>query len=136
MGLRREPNCVGGFHSSKRWLLPVLILRWFTLAALLFAPPLLAANERMQPAVAEGVLEVFVREGCPHCARAKVFLAEFASERPGLRIVYRSVDHDSIARDDLAQYSQNAGIWPPGVPTFVINGRVLVGFDSAERTGP
>ncbi len=136
MGLRREPNCVGDFHSSKWQSLPVFILRWLTLATLLFATPLLAANERTQPAAAEGVLEVFVREGCPHCVRAEAFLSEFSRERPGLRIVYRSVDHDAIARDDLARYSQNAGIWPPGVPTFVINGRVLVGFDSAERTGP
>lgn len=136
MGLKPEPECIGDFHSSKRQSLPVFILRWLTLAALLFTPPLLAANERTQLAAAESVLEVFVREGCPHCARAEVFLSEFVSERPGLRIVYRSVDHDSVARDDLAQYSQNAGIWPPGVPTFVINGRVLVGFDNAERTGP
>ena len=136
MGLKPEPECIGDFHSSKRQSLPVFILRWLTLAALLFTPPLLAANERTQLAAAEGVLEVFVRDGCPHCARAEVFLSEFASERPGLQIVYRSVDHDSAARDDLARHSQNAGIWPPGVPTFVINGRVLVGFDSAERTGP
>ena len=46
------------------------------------------------------------------------------------------MNHDSIARDDLARNFQNAGIWPPGAPTFVINSRVLVGFDSAERTGP
>lgn len=136
MGLRREPDCIGDFHSSKRQSLPVFILRWLMLAALLFAPPLLAAPERIQSAAAEGVLEVFVREGCPHCARAKAFLSGFASERLGLRIVYRAVDHDAIARDDLAQYSQNAGIWPPGVPTFVINGRMLVGFDNAERAGP
>jgi hypothetical protein len=27
-------------------------------------------------------------------------------------------------------------MWPPGVPTFVIDGQVLVGFSDAERTGP
>lgn len=135
-GSKSEPDCIGDCHSSKWQSLPVFILRWLTLATLLFATPLLAANERTQPAAAEGVLEVFVREGCPHCARAEAFLSGFARERPRLRIVYRSVDHDSIARDYLARYSRNAGIWPPGVPTFVINGRVLVGFDNAERTGP
>lgn len=135
MSSKSEPDCAGDSHSSKRQSLLVFILRWLTLAALLFTPPLLAANERTQSAAAEGVLEVFVRDGCPHCARAKVFLSEFASKQPGLQIVYRSVDHDAVARDDLARYSQNAGIRPPGVPTFVINGRVLVGFDSAERTG-
>ena len=82
------------------------------------------------------MLEVFVRAGCPHCAAAKEFLPIFAGERPGLRIVLREVDHDAIAREDLKRYSQSAGIWPPGVPTFVFNEQVLVGFQSAERTGP
>lgn len=41
-----------------------------------------------------------------------------------------------MARDDLIGHFQNAEIWPPGVPTFVFNGRVLVGFDDARQTGP
>lgn len=81
------------------------------------------------PIAAEKTLEVFVREGCPHCADAKEFLARLARERPALTIVYRQVDADPSAREDLARASQRAGIWPPGVPTFVVDGRVLVGFD-------
>ena len=104
---------------------------------LLLIVPLAVASEGLQAAPPDNeVLEVFVRDGCPHCADAKEFLPTFARERPGLRIVLRSVDHDAVARDDLARHSRNAGIWPPGVPTFVIGGRVLVGFESAERTGP
>ena len=81
-------------------------------------------------------LQVFVREGCPHCAAAKEFLPAFAGGHPGLRITYRSVDSDPSARDELVRLSRAAGIWPPGVPTFVFEGRVLVGFESASRTGP
>jgi hypothetical protein len=84
----------------------------------------------------QDALVVYVREGCPHCEEAKIFLPAFAAERPGLRIVLRSVDSDAVARDDLATISRNAGVWPPGVPTFVFGDRVLVGFDSAEQTGP
>lgn len=80
-------------------------------------------------------LEVFVRDGCPHCADAKEFLGPFAALRPWLRVVYRSVDVDAAARDDLVRHSQNAGVWPPGVPTFVIDGKVLVGFQDASTTG-
>jgi glutaredoxin len=83
-----------------------------------------------------GQLQVFVREGCPHCAEAKVFLAEFAARYPRLRIVYRPVDSDAAARDELLRTSEAAGVWPPGVPTFVYEGRVLVGFDDAAGTGP
>ncbi|MCC6201453.1 MAG: NrdH-redoxin [Gammaproteobacteria bacterium] len=82
------------------------------------------------------VLEVFVRDGCPHCADAKAYLPQFGAERPWLTIVYRPVDTDRAARDDLERHSRAAGIWPPGVPTFVIDGRVLVGFGTAADTGP
>src|SRR5512134_3712391 len=81
------------------------------------------------------VLEVFEREGCPHCADAKDNLPAFAAERPWLRIVYRSLDTDLRAREDLVRHSQSAGIWPPGVPTFVIDDKVLVGFEDAAQTG-
>lgn len=80
-------------------------------------------------------LEVFVREGCPHCAKAKEFLAVLSSERPQLRIVYFYVDRDPGALDKLSRYSQAADVWPPGVPTFRFNDRLIVGFDTAERTG-
>lgn len=108
----------------------------------LFVPLLLAmislgaANKPTQSTRQENILEVFVRDGCPHCAEAKGFLSDFGSKRPWLHIVYRPVDHDPAARGELVRHSQNANIWPPGVPTFVINGRVLVGFDDAAHTGP
>lgn len=81
-------------------------------------------------------LVVYVRDGCPHCADAKVFLEQLARERPQLRIVFRAVDQDPSARDELLALSRNAGVWPPGVPTFAVNGRVLVGFGDARESGP
>jgi glutaredoxin len=81
------------------------------------------------------VLIVFVRTGCPHCADAKSFLAEVAADRPWLRIDYRTVDQDRSAADDLRGIFQELGMWPPGVPTFVMNGRALVGFDDAAHAG-
>jgi glutaredoxin len=80
-------------------------------------------------------LIVFVRTGCPHCADAKVYLEEVSADRPWLRIVYRAVDQDPSAADDLRRVFQQLGTWPPGVPTFVMNGQVLVGFDDAEHAG-
>jgi hypothetical protein len=46
------------------------------------------------------------------------------------------VDSDAAAREDLVRLSRESGNWPPGVPTFVFEGRVLVGFENPERTGP
>lgn len=82
------------------------------------------------------ILQVFVRDGCPHCAEAKKYLPHFAREHPNLRIVYHAVDTDPRAADELDRVSRKAGVWPPGVPTFVVDGRVLVGFVSPKVTGP
>lgn len=118
----------GGFNAIAR--------RWLALLLLAFALPQAAATEQPQPVAQQEVLEVFVREGCPHCGAAKAYLPTFAATRPGLRIVYRHIDADPGARADLIRHSRNAGLWPPGVPTFVFKGRAMVGFESAERTGP
>ena len=115
-----------------------VVPRWVALIVLLLGMPWVAAGAaaQPQPPAAAEVLEVFVREGCPHCADAKAFLPAFSRERPSLRIVYRSLDDDAAALDDLVRHSRRAGIWPPGVPTFVYDGRVVAGFESAERSGP
>ena len=102
---------------------------------MLLASPNTFANESARLESEAKVLEVFVRDGCPHCADAKAFLPKFASERPWLTITYRPVDTDADARDALIHYSRTSGTWPPGVPTFVFYGQVLVGFESPERSG-
>lgn len=120
------------------WLL--VLIAYFSLVFLLFTPPLQASGSETQPTSQQPIihtheLEVFVREGCPHCAKAKAFLSVLNSERPHLRIVYFSVDRDPEALDRLSRYSQAAGIWPPGVPTFRFNGQLIVGFDDSAHTG-
>ena len=114
------------------------VSRWVALIVLLLAMPwaTAGAQPQPQPPAAAEVLEVYVRDSCPHCAHAKAFLPAFARERPWLRIVYRSIDGDAAALDDLVRHSRSAGIWPPGVPTFVFDGRVIAGFESVERSGP
>lgn len=81
-------------------------------------------------------LVVYVRDGCPHCADAKQFLVQIARERPHLQVSLRAVDQDPAARDELIALSRRNGVWPPGVPTFSMAGRVLVGFGSAADSGP
>ena len=82
------------------------------------------------------MLEVFVREGCPHCADAKRYLPTLARKRPDLQIILRPVDVDVNARQDLIRYSTQAGITTPGVPTSRFQGRLLVGFTNPEPSGP
>ena len=118
-------------------LFRLLLICGLSLATLVGSPATAdSAPGSAGKAAADGaVLEVFVREGCPHCADAKHFLAELSTHRPGLAIVYREVDRDPAARDALIALSRQAGAWPPGVPTFAFGARVLVGFDDAEHVG-
>ncbi|MDD2609859.1 MAG: glutaredoxin family protein [Giesbergeria sp.] len=93
-----------------------------------------ASSQSVSPEV-ENVLRVYVRDGCPHCAHAKGYLSQLHPQYPGLRLEYRPVDTDPQAREELVQVSKASGHWPPGVPTFVYQGRVLVGFADAEHSG-
>jgi glutaredoxin len=111
-------------NTDRAWSVIGTLLTWLLLM-LIAAVPTQAA-----------VLEVFVRSDCPHCAAAKEYLPTFAQEQPGLEVVVRTVDRDPQALEDLIRYSRMAGIWPPGVPAFVVQGRVLVGFDTPASTGP
>jgi glutaredoxin len=115
----RHPAPGGG-----RWQ----VLLFFVLAWLVLLPAG-AAQETDQR------LHVYVREGCPHCADAKAFLPQFLRTRPHLELVVHQVDADPAAADALSRLFQQAGQWPPGVPTFVYRGRMLVGFADSATTG-
>ena len=112
---------------AKAWFAVLLVL-----AAMLLPGPSAAAT----PAPAdEPDIVVFVRDGCPHCARAKAFLDGVRQQRPGLAVEYRWVDRDPAAARELEQIFRATGSWPPGVPTFLVHGEVLVGYDDDEHTG-
>ena len=112
--------------------------RW--LLWLLASLPLYVAAQELPrqaaPTLAEATLEVFVREGCPHCADAKAYLTKWQRTHAVPRIRYRPVDTDPAARDELIRISRRAGIWPPGVPTFVYRDQVLVGFSERDGFAP
>jgi glutaredoxin len=82
-------------------------------------------------ASAKTKIEVYTRSGCPHCAEARPFLQQLAAERSDLSIVEHDVARDGDALERLRVLSARAGIATPGVPTFVIGERVMVGFDAA-----
>lgn len=102
---------------------------WFGGQVLAQTPP--KAPDRQDSAV----VRVYVREGCPHCAHAKEYLPQLLRLYPGLRLEYRPVDTDPQAREELVRLSESSGHWPPGVPTFAYQGRVLVGFSDAAQSG-
>lgn len=103
---------------------------------LITAGPALAQAAQPSMGGAEGVLRVYVREGCPHCAHAKAYLPLVLQQHPRLRVEYRLVDTDPLAREELVRLSEHSGHWPPEVPTFAYQGRVLVGFGDPAQSGP
>ncbi|HEX5635278.1 MAG TPA: hypothetical protein VFX50_18670 [Gemmatimonadales bacterium] len=80
-------------------------------------------------------LEVFGRADCPHCAAAKVFLARLAREHPELRITYHELLAEPAARDRLRTLARQQGITSLGVPAFLIEGRLHIGWQDEATTG-
>jgi len=109
-------------------LLFFAVLGWWPVAAALAAAPVQAGSGAVE-------MEVFVYEGCPHCAKAKVFLEELRRERPALRVTLRDVYQDPGAGDRLREIlAAHPGV-AASVPAFYLDGRLLIGYSGPETTG-
>lgn len=84
-------------------------------------------------ATAATTIEVFVREGCPHCAKAEEFLADLARERPALSIVVRDVTKEPAAMARLTELAREHGAIAR-VPAILVGGQLLIGYSEAART--
>lgn len=80
-------------------------------------------------------MTVFVRSGCPRCARTKEYLKRVEARYPGFRIVYRDVVNERSAQSDLNTLAQRYRQSAVSVPVFHYCDEVLVGFDGPEATG-
>lgn len=101
---------------------------------MLAAAPVLAVCVAAQPPATSPDLDVFFRQGCPHCAAAKPFVERLIRERTDLRIRVRDVADDPIARERLMTLARVAGIATVGVPAFHVAGRLVIGFDESGAT--
>ena len=80
-------------------------------------------------------IEVFAREGCPHCEAAKLFLEKLQKDHPELQILFHDVGEDSPSLTRLRTLAATLGVEPLGVKTFYLRGELIVGFNSDETTG-
>lgn len=107
--------------------------RAFALAGLLalatLGGPAPLAGEQIAAPV---TIELFTRAGCPRCAAAAEGLVQLRAERPNLVVLVREVDREAAARTRLAQLSGHAGVAAPGVPSFFVDGRLVVGYRGVE----
>ena len=122
----------------KRWAARhvCLVLLW---AAWLGGPSGFATEHPTPTAIEsarhQAQIEVFVREGCPHCAKAEEFLAKLALERPGLSIVVRDVVKEPSALDRLKQIAASLKVNSARVPAFAIGGQLILGYTDELTSG-
>jgi glutaredoxin len=86
------------------------------------------------PAATRPVVEVFVREGCPNCAKAKVFLDRLARERPDVSIVVRDVQKEPSALARLKEIAKAEHAGATRVPSVYVGGQLIVGYSEAAHT--
>ena len=101
--------------------------------------PAAAAAAATPPAATPAVtrpadVEAFVREGCPHCAKAEVFLAALGRERPQLVISVRDVGKDPAALARLKEIAKAQGSGSVRVPAVYAGGQLIVGYSPEANT--
>jgi glutaredoxin len=117
-------------------LSPLAVAGWLLrclLAALLITPAH-AADTPTGPAADAIRIEAFVREGCPHCAKAEEFLAQLQKERPALSISIRDVQKEPAALDRLKELAQQANTGAVRVPAIHVRGQLIIGFSPEAGT--
>lgn len=111
-------------HGLGRLLWPWLALVW---AAVFFVSAAALAADASR-------IEVFVREGCPHCAEAEEFLARLGRERSELTIVVRDVQKDREALARLQELVAATGAGVARVPAVYVNGQLILGYSKEAST--
>ena len=96
----------------------------------------LPAAVRAGDAPESGTMEMFVREGCPHCADAERFIDKLREEQPALEVTIRDVSHDPLALARLQQLVASSPGAIAGVPAFYRNGELHIGFVDEAMSGP
>lgn len=111
--------------------------RWLTLtSAILLAMLLLLAMPSVQAQTHQSaqqteqpvVIYFFWGDGCPHCAKAKPFLAELAQRYPSVDVRAYEVWYDEQNQLLFTQMAAAYGFEPSAVPTTFIGDRYWVGY--------
>jgi glutaredoxin len=111
-----------------------LALRHLSALAALLVGVLVAVVPSVSAAADRDAVEAFVREGCPHCAKAEEFLARLQKEQPGLRIVIRDVQKEPAAMGRLKQLAREQKVGVLRVPAIYAGGQLIIGYSEQAST--
>ena len=121
---------------TRLFIAALIALSTFALNSLAFAGEgVLLTEQSTAPAIPSADIEVFVRSGCPHCAKAELFLQALKQEQPALRIVIHDVSQDPAHLDRLQNLAKNQGIGTVRVPAFQVGGQLIIGYSDELTTG-
>ncbi len=95
----------------------------------------LLPEKSSESAIQSADIEVFVRSGCPHCAKAELFLQALQREQPALRIVIHDVAQEPAAMEQLQFLVKKQGISMVRVPAFLVGGQLITGYSDEITSG-
>src|SRR4030067_3749262 len=107
----------------KKLLVCLIGLMFLTMAVV----PVLAQNHDW--------VEFFWAEGCPHCAKEKVFLTELKTKYPDLVIKSYEISQNLVNALLLQQRGRDLNADVSGVPFTIIGDEYVSGFRDNETTG-
>lgn len=120
----------------RQFLAGVIVFLTFVLSAAAFTEStVLLPDKSSVPAVSANDIEIFVRNGCPHCAKAELFLQRLKREQPALKIVSHDVVEEPAALAQLHQLVKNNGLGAVRVPAFWVGDQLIVGYSDEITTG-
>ena len=76
-------------------------------------------------------LYLFWGEGCPHCAKEKVFISEISGDFPNLKVHLFEVYKNNQNQEYFKEVGEALGENVSGVPFTVIGDKALIGFNES-----
>ena len=80
-------------------------------------------------------IQYFYKPGCPHCARADIYLRDLLENHPAISIEKYNVFDRLNVWPRYVELVNKFGIEQPGVPFMVMCDNYVVGFGSPDTTG-
>lgn len=104
------------------WIFLIIIISFF-----IFAPQVLSGEK----------IEVyfFWGEGCPHCAKEKVFLEKLEKKYPEIEIKSYEVYYNSENQKLFQEFAKKYNVQQLGVPLTIIGEKFFLGYRDDETSG-
>lgn len=80
-------------------------------------------------------IDVYSREGCPHCRDAKHFLTELLTRWPALRVSYHDASQDGPGLRRMYELAKRHGMTVTGLPAIHVGGKFFVGYNTDDTSG-